>query len=230
MKRGFPTREFAIMTRRWIAAVVLLAVVAVGGWFGYSWLRPASRPPAIVETPIADAGQASDNGIETVDGADSLAPVNGGTPMAQRTAVIGLLNKRNSEHRDFKMRVGQAIRTGDVVIRLRACERTTPWEQHQLTGAFVQLDVRGVDQHWRRVFSGWLYKERPALNVVQHPIYDVWTKSCTMSLPDRGPDTDVLGDAPERSSAKKSPDAQTSPRAGSDAPAMPDKAPSSNAM
>ena len=66
----------------------------------------------------------------------------------------------------------------DVRIRLRACELTAPWEPEQLTGAFVQLDVRGVDGRWRRPFSGWLYKERPSLNVVEHPIYDVWLTGC----------------------------------------------------
>jgi hypothetical protein len=138
--------------------------------------------------------------VVTVEG--DAAPVDAGsTPMAQRSAVIGLLNKRNGVSRDLTMKPGQALRIGDTVVRLRACERTAPWEQEQLTGAFLQLDVRGSDEKWRRAFSGWLYKERPALNVVQHPIYDVWPKSCTMSFPDKGPDTDVLASP---STARKS--------------------------
>ena len=91
---------------------------------------------------------------------------------------------------------------GDVAIHLRACDRTAPWEPDQLTGAFVQVDVRGADRRWRRPFSGWLFKERPNLNVVQHPVYDVWTKSCAMSFPATGPDTETLKAV---SSAKKAP-------------------------
>ena len=53
----------------------------------------------------------------------------------------------------------------------------------KLTGAFVQVDVEGADKAWRRVFSGWLYKESPSLNVVEHPVYDVWPKSCEMTYP-----------------------------------------------
>lgn len=113
-----------------------------------------------------------------------LAP--GTTPMAERVAVIGLLNKRNGLQRDLTLRPGQAVRIGDVVVRLRACETTAPWEVQQLTGAFVQLDVRGTDGQFRRVFSGWLYKETPSLNVVEHPIYDVWPKSCAMTHPEGG--------------------------------------------
>ena len=129
--------------------------------------------------------------------------------MAERVAVVGLLNKRNGESRDLKLRPGQAVRVGDAIVRLRACERTASWEQEQLTGAFVQLDVRGTDRHWRRAFSGWLYKERPQLNVVPHPIYDVWTKSCAMSWPETGPDTVSSAAPAPRSSAKKSPAADT---------------------
>ncbi len=104
--------------------------------------------------------------------------------MAERVAVIGLLNKRNGISRDLTLRPGQAGRVGDVIVRLRACETTAPWEVQRLTGAFVQLDVRNPQGRYERVFSGWLYKETPSLNVVEHPIYDVWPKSCTMTHPE----------------------------------------------
>lgn len=114
----------------------------------------------------------------------ALAP--GTTPVAERVAVLGLLNKRNGIAQEVTLKPGEAVRAGDVVIRLRNCERTAPWEPEQLTGAFVQVDVRGTDARFRRVFSGWLYKESPSLNVVEHPIYDVWPKSCAMTHPGEG--------------------------------------------
>jgi hypothetical protein len=136
------------------------------------------------------------------------------TPMNEREAVLGLLNKRNGVAREFKLKPGQAARIGDVIVRLRACDKTAPWEADQLTGAFVQVDVEQIDKSWRRVFSGWLYKERPALNVVQHPIYDVWPKSCAMTFRDSGPDTvpaPAAGGSGDRSSAKKSPSTEGAP-------------------
>lgn len=144
----------------------------------------------IVTTARNDSAAAAgiDAEVVTVD-VDSGLVVDGSTPMADRVAVLGLLNKRNGESRDITLKPGQATRIGDVIVRLRACERTAPWETDQYTGAFVQLDVRQADDNWGRVFSGWLFKERPALNVIEHPIYDVWPKSCEMSFPDSGPDT-----------------------------------------
>lgn len=197
---------------RWLAAAVLVVALAVGGWFGYRALTKPATKVAAVQQDLTGADEQGNSSIETIDtGAAAIA--NGGTPMAQRVAVLGLLNKRNGETREVRLKPGQATRMGDVVLRLRACEQTAPWEQEQLTGAFVQVLVRGVDTHWRRTFSGWLYKERPALNAVQHPVYDVWTKSCAMTFPETGPDTAPPAEAlpAKRSSARKSPAADDTP-------------------
>jgi hypothetical protein len=214
-----------------LIAAGVLAVAAVGGWFGWQQLRERPAPVATQELPDEAPEQTGPIGdVETVSVARPEPVDAGTTPMAKRVAVLGLLNKRNGQARDVQLKPGGAIRIGDTVIRLRACERTAPWEPEQLTGAFVQLDVRGADAKWRHVFSGWLYKERPALNVVQHPVYDVWVKSCTTSFPERGPDTVTPGasegSAP-RSNARKSP--ASAPSAPSGEPSEPESAAPSNA-
>ena len=128
---------------------------------------------------------------ETVDIPQTVtAEAPGTTPMAERVAVLGFLNKRNGISQELTLKPGQALRVGeDVVVRLRACETTAPWEVQKLTGAFVQLDVRNLEGQFRRVFSGWLYKESPSLNVVEHPVYDVWPKSCAMTHPEAAEST-----------------------------------------
>ncbi len=103
--------------------------------------------------------------------------------------------------RELTLRPGQAMRVGDVIVRLRACETTAPWEVQRLTGAFVQLDVRNPQGRYQRVFSGWLYKETPSLNVVEHPIYDVWPKSCAMTHPGGGTPAPAARPASSASSA-----------------------------
>ena len=108
-----------------------------------------------------------------------------GTPMAERVAVIGLLNKRNNLSQDLELSPGEQRRVGDVIVRLKACERTAPYEFEKDDGAFVQVLVRerGEAERFRRIFSGWLFKNKPSINVVEHPIYDVWVKSCEMDFP-----------------------------------------------
>jgi hypothetical protein len=142
--------------------------------------REAPEPEAI-ETEVPE---------ELVQDAAPVAAADDsvGTPMEERVATIGLLNKRNNISRDIELKPGEQRRVGDVVVRLSACERTAPWEEPPETGAFVQVVVQeradiDADLEWRRVFSGWLFKNSPSLNVVEHPIYDVWVKDCRMSFP-----------------------------------------------
>ena len=136
------------------------------------------------EEPISVAVDGDPVPAESVVEEAPTEQVEGATPMAERVATIGLLNKRNNVAQDFELRPGEVVEEGPVIIRLDACERSAPWEMTRLTGAFVQVDVldRGQSDH-RRVFSGWLYKESPSINVVEHPVYDVWVKDCAMSFP-----------------------------------------------
>lgn len=159
-------------------------------------------------------------GIEDIEEVGPLTgSVEGATPMNERVAVLGVLNKRNGTSREVRLRPGESIRVGDLLIRLRACERTAPWEPQTLTGAFVQLLVRqrdlrgGDDDSWRRVFSGWLFKERPALNVVEHRLYDVWPKACEMTYPGSAPSspTTSANSSSSAPSAPPPPDTQPAP-------------------
>lgn len=147
-------------------------------------------------TPAATATAAPDAGDDS-----------GATPMAERVATLGLLNKRNNVSEDITLKPGESREIGPVIIRLEACERTAPWELPQETGAFVQVDIRerGEQQH-RRVFSGWLFRESPSLNVVEHPVYDVWVKNCAMRWPGEADSA-----AAPRSAASPSPKPAPSP-------------------
>lgn len=146
-----------------------------------------------------------------------------GTPMGERVATIGLLNKRNNVSQDLTMKPGESRRLGNVIVRLAACERTPVWELPNEAGAFVQVLVRdtGGERAWRKVFSGWLFKRSPSLNVVEHPIYDVWVKDCAMSFP--GEEKPVASSS-ETPAAKPAPAATPSPAAEPPAEAAPTNA------
>jgi hypothetical protein len=166
----------------------------------------------------------------TANAPATAAGQGGVTPMAQRVAVLGILNKRNGIVQNVTLHPGQSVRWKDVIVRLRACEATAPWEEEKLTGAFVQLDVQRPDHQWNRVFSGWLYKESPSLNVVEHPVYDVWPKSCAMTYPGGPPAPAGLAGASSGSSAKKSGGASSGGNAPANgAAATPAPAPSPSA-
>ncbi len=111
-----------------------------------------------------------------------------GTPVKDRVATLGLLNKRNNLIQDVVLKSGESRRIGNVILRLATCERSLPWERPVETGAFVQVFVEerakvSEPLTWHKVFSGWLFRNSPSLNVVEHPVYDVWVKDCAMKFP-----------------------------------------------
>ena len=153
----------------------------------------------------AEAVQAA--GSTSAKAAGAAVVESGATPVDQRVATIGLLNKRNNLTQDLLLKSGESRRVGNVIVKLSVCERTKPWEKPEEEGAFVQVFVeeRASSKEklaWHKVFSGWLFKNSPSLNVVEHPVYDVWVKSCAMKFP--GEEEKPKAPASSRSAAKAS--------------------------
>jgi len=133
-----------------------------------------------------------------------------GTPVKDRVATLGLINKRNNITQDIVLKPGESRRIGNVIVKLATCERTAPWEDPQETGAFVQVFVeeRATVQDrlaWHKVFSGWMFKNAPSLSVVEHPVYDVWVKDCAMKFPGEEDDPAAAASRAAKPSGSKAP-------------------------
>ena len=147
------------------------------------------------------------------------------TPVKDRVATLGLLNKRNNEEQDLVMKTGEARRVGNVVVKLATCEKTAPWERPPEMGAFVQVFTleRATTQQamaWHKVFSGWLFKNSPSLNAVEHPVYDVWVKDCAMKFPGEEEDPAAASKAAKAAGKGRGTSDGTKPAAAA-APAAP---------
>lgn len=191
------------------AALGLVLALAACGSDGARQAGQGDGPPVAVRPASAPAGA-----VESEFG----------TPVKDRVATLGLLNKRNNLTQDLVMKTGEARRVGNVIVTLATCERSLPWESPPEVGAFVQVDVdenagNGSSAKWKRVFSGWLFRNSPSLNVVEHPVYDVWVKDCAMKFP--GEEETPAPPASAASAAKPSGSASTAPAAPEPAPAAP---------
>ncbi len=157
---------------------VFLAAVCMLGACSNQNEDPAASKSTDVPASVTKGGAAAGSAVETKYG----------TPVKDRVATLGLLNKRNNLTQNLVLKTGEARRIGNLVVRLSTCERTLPWETPPEVGAFVQVYAEeradaNTDPAWRTVFSGWLFKNSPSLNVVEHPVYDVWVKDCAMKFP-----------------------------------------------
>lgn len=112
--------------------------------------------------------------------------------LADRTAVVAVLDKRMGTTAEFALKPGQRFTFGRLSGIMHNCERTPPHERLQ-SAAFVQVTEHPPSRTNRAapkpklVFSGWLFAESPSFNPFVHPVYDVWLRSCTMRFPDGPP-------------------------------------------
>ncbi len=101
------------------------------------------------------------------------------TPVAEFTG----LDKITGRIISFDVYIDETVQFGSLQITPRVCYMRTPDEPPQ-TSTFVEIvevvnvgDTRELDP----VFTGWMFAESPALNALEHPVYDVWLKSCKTS-------------------------------------------------
>ena len=189
----------------------LVASLALGSLLLAGCEDKAPPPPPEVQPSAADAVQSG-----------QVVESEFGTPVKDRVATLGFLNKRNNLSQDIVLKSGESRRIGNVIVKLATCEKALPWEEPE-TGAFVQVFVeqRASTQDklaWHKVFSGWLFKESPSLNVVEHPVYDVWVKDCAMKFPgeEGGPPASAASSRPAASSSSAANPAGSSPAPKSD--------------
>jgi hypothetical protein len=96
--------------------------------------------------------------------------------------ILRGLDKVTARTRDFEAPVGEAVEFGALGITVQYCRKRPPEEPPEVF-AFLQIDDRrtdgfGVEAEGERIFSGWMFASNPALNALEHPVYDVWVIDC----------------------------------------------------
>ena len=94
------------------------------------------------------------------------------------------VDKITAERMRFEVEVGgRPVRFQKTLIfTARACEVSAPDEVVEDSIAYLEVDIqpRGVLQpsEPRQIFRGWMFASAPAVNGLQHPIYDAWVVGC----------------------------------------------------
>lgn len=92
-------------------------------------------------------------------------------------AVMQGLDKVTARISRFEVPVGGSAEFGTLRVHVATCQQRPPTLPPE-SAAFVQIDDARPDEPARRVFSGWMFASSPALNALEHPVYDVWVESC----------------------------------------------------
>ncbi len=92
------------------------------------------------------------------------------------------LDKVTAETRDFYAPVGENVPFFALTISVKRCAKRPPERTPEtIVGMEVydrRTDGSGVEGGAERIFSGWMFGSSPALNPLEHPVYDVWVLDC----------------------------------------------------
>lgn len=167
-----------------ISAFILALIIGTGAAF--------AQDDAMPDDTMTSDEMTSQSDVVTTRGPGDIYDSASGEPLpapvpdqfgVSRIAVVRGLDKITARVRDVEVPVGVPVMFESFEILIPACSKRPPEETPETT-AFVQITEHHFDGTQERVFSGWMFASSPALNPVEHPVYDVWLMDCRTVSPD----------------------------------------------
>jgi hypothetical protein len=104
------------------------------------------------------------------------------TPAAAETisnpiAAFSGLDKITGRITNFDVYIDETVQFGALQITPRVCYTRPPTET-QRTSVFLEVDQVSLKGGTQRIFTGWMFADSPALNAIDHSVYDIWLVDC----------------------------------------------------
>lgn len=131
--------------------------------------EPAAPPQSPAVPPVAEPSMPPPEVIDP-------APTTSAAPQALGV-VLGGIDKVAARTAKLEINLRQQVVYNTLIIKAYAC-KTRPPEEPPESAAFLEILERKPDGTMQKLFSGWMFASSPALNALEHPVYDVWVVSC----------------------------------------------------
>ena len=102
--------------------------------------------------------------------------------MDHNIVVLRALDKITARITEIELPIGEEKTFGTLALSARYCRTRPPIEPPE-TFAYLEIDDLKRHDTRERVFEGWMVASSPALNALEHPVYDVWVINCKMAEP-----------------------------------------------
>ena len=100
-------------------------------------------------------------------------------PQEHNAVVIRWLDKVTTQIATETVPVNASIQFGTLSVSVDACLKN-PSTQTPEAAAYFRVSEALRDSAPIQRFAGWMFASSPALNALDHAIYDVWVMDCTM--------------------------------------------------
>lgn len=99
-----------------------------------------------------------------------------------QAAILQGLDKVTARISTFEAPINQPVKFGSLDIVVRACNKR-PVEETPESAAFIEIIEQLPGEAPKALFSGWMFASSPALNPLEHPVYDIWVTDCKTAEP-----------------------------------------------
>ncbi|MEG8099281.1 DUF2155 domain-containing protein [Candidatus Liberibacter brunswickensis] len=96
---------------------------------------------------------------------------------ANKIAEFAGMDKITGRILTFDVEVNKSVQFGYLTIKPMVCYSRDD-NDSQRVDAFVSINESLADHTVRSIFSGWMFADSPAMNAIDHSIYDVWLIRC----------------------------------------------------
>ena len=129
-----------------------------------------------------------------------LAALSLATPAAAETlsnpiAAFSGLDKITGRITNFDVYIDETVQFGALQLTPRVCYTRPPTET-QRTSVFLEVDQVSLKGGTQRIFTGWMFADSPALNAIDHPVYDIWLVDCKQQSDTPPPGNAAAAEAP----------------------------------
>ena len=94
-----------------------------------------------------------------------------------KRAVLQGLDKVTARVSTLSVAIGESARFGTLEIVVRHCDKRPPEEAPE-SAAFLDIWQARPGEASVSLFRGWMFASSPALNALEHSVYDVWVLDC----------------------------------------------------
>ena len=100
-------------------------------------------------------------------------------PAVINGAELQVLDKITARVTKFAVAFAQPVKLGTLVISVSDCRKAPPEEEPE-SAAFLDIqELQPGAATTQKLFHGWMFASSPALNALEHPVYDVSVLDCS---------------------------------------------------
>ncbi len=108
---------------------------------------------------------------------DAVTTIEADDPLVYDVAVLRTLDKITARMSTEEVFIDDMMELGNLRVTPRRCLKNPPTETPE-SSAFLEIYELPKNLEPSPVFQGWMFASSPALNAMEHPVFDVWLLDC----------------------------------------------------